>query len=215
MVAPHFFCVFYYSMKVKSMKNFQILSLILVSVFMLAGCGPNDAPSEDLATPQINTIPENAYPSNGNQTSGENGYPSSLRIQPTIEGLLTEPPNPEIDLPEAEANTGVVGGVLIREILDEGFVPFQPRELILGKVIYDEENSPAFIRYNEISLRAELFPTGIFLFTDVPPGTYGLIVDAIAFQFPVVDDQGNELFLEVKPGEALNLGQLIVSTPDQ
>ncbi len=196
------------------MKILNILSLKLILVIILMGCGPSNLP-EDLAVTQTSTPSESAYPSNDPQTSGENGYPSSAQIMPTLEGLSAAPPNPEIDFPEAKANTGVVGGVLIREVLDEGFIPFQPRALILGKVVYDEENAPAFIRYNETSLRAELFPTGIFLFTDVPPGTYGLIVDAVAFQFPVYDDQGDELFLEVRSEEVLNLGQLIVSTPEQ
>lgn len=178
----------------------------------LASCGPTNLP-EDSPVSQDSTPSESGYPLRDTQVNGESGYPSNEQAKPTVEGLLTTPPKLELDLPEAEVDSGVIGGVLIREIVDEGFIPFQPRELILAQVVYDEKNTPAFIRHNETSLRAELFPTGIFLFTNVPPGTYGLIVDAVAFQFPVYDEDNNELFLEVKPGEVLNLGQLIISTP--
>lgn len=156
-------------------------------------------------------------------TSVESGYPVIASPNPAYpgpqntplpEGIQTEPPNPEIDLPSPEGEYGVIGGVLIREIVGEGFLPLTPREIVLGTVVQTDQGEPAFIRQNSASLRAELLPTGVFIFNNVPPGTYGLIVDLGFTQFPITGSEGDELLVTVEPGEMIDLGQIFVDLPD-
>lgn len=127
---------------------------------------------------------------------------------PTIEGLQAEPPNTERDLPAADSETGTVGGILIREIVGEGFVPLTPHQLILGEIINFDNGEPAYVGTSGESPIAELFPTGIFIFRNIAPGNYNLVMDIGITQVLV-----GETF-SVKAGQVVDLGQVIVELPD-
>lgn len=127
---------------------------------------------------------------------------------PTIEGLQPEPPNTERDLPAAENDTGVVGGILIREIVGEGFIPFTPQKLLLGEIIALDSGEPAYVGASGESPTAELLPTGIFVFRNIPPGDYNLVVDIGITQFLAGDT------FAVEAGQVIDLGQVIIELPD-
>ncbi|MBL1128976.1 MAG: hypothetical protein D8M54_10775 [Chloroflexi bacterium] len=154
-------------------------------------------------------ITEEAYPSN-NSVGQTATYPDSSA---TSEEVFTTPPDPERELPAAQDNNGVIGGVLIRQITDEGFIPFDPYELILAEIVENVEGQPAFITYDEQSKRAQTFPTGVFIFQEVPPGTYGLVVNMAVAEFPVRDANGKQIFITVEPGQVIDMGQVIVQMP--
>ena len=63
------------------------------------------------------------------------------------------------------------------------------------------------------SLAAQLFPTGIFVFQNVPPGEYGLMVDVGYTLFTITGDDGSPLLFTVEAGKALDLGQIITELP--
>ena len=188
-------------------------------VWLLAACGPS-APADPTAVPlpitptgAANSGNDNAYPSAGYPANPETptSYPGALVIG--REEILGEPPNPARDLPAAAPGTGVIGGALIREISDEGFMPLNPHELILAIMANNNAGTPVFLRHDEVSQRAETFPTGIFVFRDVPPGRYGLIVGIGITQFPVRTPDGAEVLVDVTPGAVIDLGQVIVQFP--
>lgn len=199
------------------------ITLLMGAVFILAGCKnsngeqstqiPNNAGAQSTLTPESgnNGYPEiaaeEAYP--GSSSAGQTAaYPGA-----TSEEVFTTPPNPELELPAAQENNGVIGGVLIRQITDEGFIPFDPYELILAEIVENVEGQAAFITYNEQSKRAQTFPTGIFIFQEVPPGTYGLVVNMAVAEFPVRDADGKQIFITVEQGQAIDMGQVIVQMP--
>ena len=126
---------------------------------------------------------------------------------PTIEGLQAEPPNTERNLPAADSETGIVGGILIREIVGEGFIPFSPQKLILGEIITLDTGEPAYVGASGESPIAELLPTGIFIFRNVTPGDYNLVVDIGITQFLVGDT------FTVEAGQVIDLGQVIIELP--
>lgn len=130
----------------------------------------------------------------------------------TGEQIFDEPPNPELTLPEVSGETGVIGGILIREISGTGFAPLEPHELILAEVIRSEDGR-GLLAYGDESLRAEMLPTGVFVFKNVPPGEYGLIVNLAIAEFPVRDQSGNEVLINVDSGQAVDLGQVIIEMP--
>jgi hypothetical protein len=185
-----------------------ILALVLL---LLTACGP--AVPDSTATPTApagsgGTLPP-GYPA---PTEVQSGYPGPA---PTIEGLVDEPPDPEVDLPSPEGETGVLGGVLIREITNMGFTPLVPKTLSLANILSNDLGTPTFISAGADSPQAQLLPTGVFIFNDVQPGTYGLMVDLGYAQFPVNDEEGNPRLIAVEPGQAVDLGQVIVTLPGE
>jgi hypothetical protein len=201
--------------------------LVILTSFMLSACGNTNgnlvsAPSATEQIPTSDTLERDnmestgypiehdaahSYPSPG--TTADTGYPA-----PNIYGdLLTAPPNPEIDLPPADMTTGVIGGVLIREVVDHGFEPLTPASISLADVILTTDGRPAFIRAGDDAQKAQLFPTGIFIFQQVPPGEYGFMVDVGYTIFPITNDDGTPLTITVEAGGVINLGQVITPLP--
>ena len=153
---------------------------------------------------------ESGYPAPGSEAEG--GYPvPEVRREGEI---VPEPPNPERDLPEAPSDLATIGGVLVEEIVDTGFVPLMPRELTLGEIVETTDGTPAFFSAGSDSPKAEIFQTGVFVFRNVEPGSYGLIIDVGYTEFPVETPEGELYTFEVEAGEVLDLGQVITSLPD-
>jgi hypothetical protein len=204
--------------------NIPKITHILLRLGLLAGLGLAIAACRDTTVEETPTRPgttpavagtaaaptDSGYPSPFDQPTRAAGYPSATE---PLEGVLPEPPDPPRDLPAASADAGVVGGVLIREITDEGFLPLTPKALFLAEIVLNDAGEAAFLRHNESSPTAELFPTGIFVFNNVPPGEYGLVIDVGFSQFPITGEDGSEILVTVEAGEAIDLGQLIVNLP--
>lgn len=204
--------------------NFSKITHLLLRLGLLAGLALVIASCRDTAVDETPTAPstgpaavgttasptESGYPSPFNQVTPAPGYPAA---EQPLEGVLPEPPNPPRDLPPANSDAGVVGGVLIREITDQGFLPLTPKALFLAEIVLNDAGEAAFLRHNENSPTAELFPTGIFVFNNVPPGEYGLVIDVGFSQFPITDENGEEVLVNVVAGQANDLGQLIVTLP--
>ena len=193
-----------------------IFSLLLLSV---SACGALQQ-SDDIPV----TVDAPAPGETAVIVDDDEGYPAPLAPDATAapaaypgeeddEEFLAEPPDPERNLPAASGDTAVIGGVLIREVTESGFVPITPRSLSLGEVILSDDGQPAFIRQREDAPEAELFPTGVFVFNNIPPGDYGIIIDLGFAQFPLTDEAGEELIVSLEGGEALDLGQIFVSIP--
>lgn len=198
--------------------------LFLFAAFILTACNNSNTPqatpspsdSSDSGQPAVTTESNTSgYPAPGSEAAYPGGTAAEVADYPGAAGeeIFAEPPNPERELPAAQGNNGVVGGVLIREVTAEGFIPFDPYQLILAEIATNAEGQPAFITYNDQSKRAETFPTGVFVFQEVPPGTYALVVNMAVAEFPVEDEAGNQMMITVEPGQALDLGQVIVKMP--
>lgn len=194
------------------------LAFYLVGLGLLvAGCGPAATPT---IVPTLPAVPDilDSYPG---PDVADNGYPAPTKpapdypaAQPNLpDNLSTTPPNPERNLPAPAGQTGVMGGVLVQEIVGSGFVPLEPVALILAKVLYSDANEPAFLASGDDQPRAQLFPTGIFIFQDIPPGTYGLVVDVGYAEFPIQDETGQIRLITLEAGQTLDLGPLITTLP--
>jgi hypothetical protein len=105
--------------------------------------------------------------------------------------------------------------VLAREITGEGYVPVQPRQVILGRIIENDVGEQALISVAENAQRAQLFATGIFLFNQVPPGSYAVVIDLGFTQFPLLDENGQQILLEIEGGTTIDLGQILVELPEE
>lgn len=186
------------------------LSVFILALFFLNSCQtppPATVPAtQPLATL---TVPQENYPI---ATADERvGYPQSTPS--IILSAVPDLPDPAITIPVPQANVASIGGVLIRELTDNGFIPLTPDNLYLADILLTDSGEPAYIRANSQSPRAQLLPTGIFLFTNVPPGTYGLFVDVTYTEFPVLDEQEQPMLITVEAGDMLDLGQVITILP--
>ena len=193
---------------------------VFIVLMLMSACGPaqEDASNQEgsvlledsTATPQSPAAVDK--PSPGDEpypgTNAALKPPTAPYPGPTIEGLQAEPPNTERNLPAADSETGIVGGILIREIVGEGFVPFSPQKLILGEIITLDTGEPAYVGASGESPNAELLPTGIFIFRNISPGDYNLVVDIGITQFLVGDT------FTVEAGQVIDLGQVIIELPD-
>ncbi len=213
------------------MKNFNSFAqyiklslLIILGMFLVVSCSNEtmnvrvetttatvDTTNQPPATsmPEVTLPDDTVYPGVLAPTVVP-GYPVATSLP---EGLMDEPPNPNIDFPTVTASRGTAGGVLVREITDQGYLPVQPVELVLGAYLDNSRGEPALIRYNDDSPRAQLFNTGVFMFTDIEPGTYALIINLGFTQFVIQNDQGYDYTVEIEAGKAKDLGQVFVSVP--
>lgn len=206
---------------------------VLSMLLLLAACGSagqetaptagdtaapaeGEQPQASTATPPVpDAVDEMVLPESGDPAAEPYpGADKALQPQsapypgPTLEGLQAEPPNTARDLPAAEEDAGVVGGILIREIVGEGFIPFTPQKLLLGEIITLDTGEPAYVGASGESPVAELLPTGIFVFRNIPPGDYNLVVDIGITQFLAGDT------FSVEAEQVLDLGQVIIELPD-
>ena len=223
------------TMKLKTI-SVLLLGLSIAAFLLLSACGSEEAmqdsqsqdlPPETTIQPTITTsdktssYPEpegtdvkdsSAYPASDEADGEENSaYPGPANSE--LPDLSAEPPNPSFDLPDAGVETGVVGGILIQEMVGEGFIPFTPYELILAEVIEDTEGNPSLIGYDEDSPRAQMFPTGVFIFENISPGEYGIIANLAVYEFPLQELDGSRLLISVEAGQAIDLGQVITQLP--
>lgn len=155
------------------------------------------------------TMADAGYPGTGVEMA-DSGYPGAE----VPENTLSELPNPERDVPAPSENLGSVGGVLIREVDSTGFLPVTPQALYLGKVLNNNQGQQVMIAQGDDSPKAELLPTGVFVFNNIEPGTYGIVIDIGVSQFPLTGEDGKEMLIEVEPNKALDLGQVIVKLPN-
>lgn len=213
--------------KVNLLKLSKIIGLMLFVLLILAACGSanNDTTSPKITVVHDSSVGQSETPENENVTessSANSGYPGPITSMPESgypapaipEGVQAEPPDPERNISASSPSLGAVGGVLIREITDAGFMPVIPQALYLSEILNDSNGQPALIARSEESARADLFPTGVFAFNGIEPGTYGLVIDLGFTEFPLTGSDGSELLVTVKAGEAIDLGQIFVELPD-
>lgn len=197
--------------KIKS-RYLICISLLLI---ILIGCATNTTVEyEAVTTPVIdveilNQIDINSYPVKGESIESQidNDYPI---LQSTI---VVDLPKAEYDVPVPVGGVGSIGGSLVRKVGDNGLVPLVPDNLLLAKVLSTDTGVEAYIRVSEDAPKAELFTTGVFIFRDVAPGKYGLVIDVTYSQFPILDETGSPLLLEIIGDDVHDLGNIITELP--
>ncbi len=170
---------------------------------------PTAAPVEDasleVAEPE-SAVASGAYPEPEVESAAD--YPA-----PSEQGSA-ELPDPERNVEVANQETGAVGGVLVRELDNGGYQSVVPIDLFLAEMVLDSNGQPMFVGKTDASPSANLFDTGVFVFQNVVPDTYGLIIDLGFSQFPINDENGEIRLVEVVSGEAIDLGQVFVELPE-
>lgn len=155
------------------------VALLMIAGMWLTGCGTSAPPTpveSIIATPDESQAARSPQPT----------------PHPSLESGLPTPSSSEV---------AVVGGVLVRDG-HPGDTKLQ-----LARVIRSEDGTPLIA-----SLGDKTSPTtvtdehGRFLFTDVPPDTYGLVLVTPLGSLLFRDDTGANLLFDVVAGEVLDIG---------
>jgi len=110
----------------------------------------------------------------------------------------------------AAKDRGTVGGVLIRDVSGQPLQPYAEVTLYLASLIVNSAGTPGLAGLDKATApKAITDSRGAFAFTDVPPGTYALILDTPLSSFILHQPgTGDAMLIEVKGGEIKDLGEL-------
>lgn len=183
--------------------------IILVGASVLTcGCTPIEKTTSDNSYIPVEV--GTAYPPPSDhqpQTRVESGYPgaeTTLAVESSLPNTLS--------IPAPSTDSGIVTGVLLGESDNR---PYIAPGLYLGKLIpSSDENSevPPLIGLSTGSdPKAVQATDGAFLFTEVSPGEYIIIIWAPMSIVPIIDPETqSELIVIVEAGKVTDLGTLFV-----
>ncbi len=145
-----------------------------------------------------NSSSSSTYPGPGSETSS--AYPEPLQVK-TVEQLT---------IPTPSSGKAVITGQLVS---GDG----QNKPLIID--IYLSVASPASVagqppavnfQQGTDPIATQELSTGRFLFADVTPGQYALVVLTVLGEYPLKDSDGNIVSFTVNPGETKDLGVISI-----
>lgn len=198
------------------------VALILLIVSLgLAGCGggeeptpvPTVAPAPTATlTPTETPAQDTIEPTSAIAPSGENNPVQSPLAAPN--SPLSAPPSPLT--PPSLAPTPVTsadGGGLIGRITvakSTGDIAVAALMIGLAEVIRGEDGVPKASGYEaSMAPKATTDDYGRFVFNDLKPGLYTLILDAVVTQYQLdTVDTGETILVEIKPNEIVDIGEL-------
>jgi hypothetical protein len=184
-----------------------ITMLILLAALLLAGCGqldpapvePAPAQTEAAAPPAVEAYPAGATPTPFDYNQDE-GYPAPETSAPPEQ--LPE----SLEIPEPAGDRGAVTGQLLTP--GPGGNPYIGALYLASTIQSDQEGFPPIVAFSDqtdpVAVQDQ---TGRFLFSDVPPGTYALVIwNPVAST--VIEEPGTNDYMvfEVKAGEVTDLG---------
>jgi hypothetical protein len=78
-------------------------------------------------------------------------------------------------------------------------------------VLYLSDSRPGFVSVDKMTApRAQFDQEGKFIFTNVPPGKYSLVLDLIISTIVLKDpESGGDLLIDVVEGETVDMGTLV------
>lgn len=163
-------------------------------------------PSQLSGSPMYPYPMPNSAPKSNEPTLDYNAMPY---IPPNVEATSTATPSVPIVIPTPRPDLGIVVGKLLAS--DPGNPPYLS-VLHLGNTIKaDRADFPPMVSLSpDTDPKAVQDITGAFMFTDIKPGFYAVIVWN-PYNSIVIQDEKKENYLvfEVKPGEITDLGTIL------
>lgn len=190
-------------------RNLHYLLLGIV-IFLVSCSEATISKTEKSDTTKTSTpiITESGYPSPPLEETIESGYPPPVGI-PTVAGY----PEPNSDqsgelyatpgpIPQASSSSGVVVGTI--QVNDE---PIPNLTIYLAEVLVDGEGEERVASYDRVnSPRAFSDVEGQFVFANIVPGKYGLVLDTVLSSYLLHLPQGDiPLVISVDAGEVTSV----------
>ncbi len=187
------------------MKRLFIYSLLLFGVILLVSCA-NDG-SELVQTRDLSTITDNnpsednGYPAK--ETTNTEGYPGPVNVNNTPD-LIMEMVTPS--LPKEGFST--LTGVLMLDI-DGDSKPIGGIILYLGEILTFSNGLPGVAAVDKQTAPSAMSSgVGQFVFENVEPGEYVLIIDKITQMFVLNNPGGGNMIIDVRPNKITDVGEL-------
>ncbi len=200
--------------KLKPFRANQLFFLLIViGLLGLQACAQQQEPSGEEITTLSPGVPggDTGYPASGSSIEGEaEAYPAypGPGASSSVDAEANEPLKP---LPAPAAGMATVGGIIIDRATNQA-----PKEagLYLGTIVIADTGLRVVRLNQEEDLVTVPTQNGQFIFEDVPPGEYGLILFHPDISF-VVDnpEDGFSLIFNVEPDQVMNLGEIPVNIP--
>lgn len=181
-------------------RNITLLFIIILATG-LSACSSE-------ATLEAQPIPtrDSAYPPPAATSAVSNALDMESYPAPTQASGQTAATGTPLAIPEPEDQTGVVVGKLLTQ--GENGEPYLATLYLARTVDADQEGFPPLIAFSEeTDPRAVQDSSGQFVFSEVPPGTYALIIWTPVTSNVIEETDSDEyLLFEVKAGEVTDLG---------
>jgi hypothetical protein len=196
-----------------------MLRLIKIMMFfilglILFGCTGKNTTSSPINTPanipsdtaivDIPTQPAYPYPIENIVPTVESEYPGP--VTGSVEAGTTDYQVTNLVIPTPSSENGVVTGQLF--VGGEGGAPYIGTLYLAKTLPPSTPGYPPLIAFSEKSdqLGIQDVETGKFLFTDVKPGQYAIIIWTPFGGNPLTDVKGDSLIFTVNAGEVTDLG---------
>jgi hypothetical protein len=114
-------------------------------------------------------------------------------------------------VPEPSSDqVGVVTGTILRTSDGESVPASEGYVIFLGTILRNDTGAEGLVELDKITApKAALNALGEFVFVDVPPGRYGLMLELRGGTVLLNNPQdGSDLIIEVTGGQVLDLGEL-------
>ena len=196
------------------MKNIKyFLSLFIVSL-IIAGCGTKKTPTVNVVVQTPKSPVESVYPypyafEPTPATQVDQAYPGPSTGQQVPEAAYTpEYHVTNLVIPTPGSGKGVVTGQLL--IGGEADHPYLATLFLASTIPPSTPDYPPMISYSEEDdpIAVQDVNTGRFLFSDVAPGQYAIIIWSPLGGFPLEDKDGTSVLFTVNAGEVKDLGIL-------
>ena len=182
-------------------KRVIILCIILI---LITGCGAKNS----TLTPNVDQTSASGVPSN---PTGGTAYPGPLGGSgDTVINTITTNQVDQLIIPTPSTGKAVVtgqlkadtaaGGLNLKDLFLSPIASSDTTE-DLSSVTYSSESDP--IATIEIG-------TGRFVFTDIAPGKYALMIWTSVMAYPTGDSAGNTIIFTVNPDELKDLGAISI-----
>lgn len=184
-------------------------------IFVVLFCSCTNEGAEDVSTniPPTFQVDTSSSP----EASASEGYPlpkdnteNNPQGYPIVVATLDLPTEEiEVDLPTS-TDVGTVTGILKWDS-SLGQEPVSEQILYLGHIVYLADGQPAMGGLNKQTAPVtQSTYAGQFIFEDVPPGQYTLLLDRVVSTFLLNDpNTGGDMIIEVQGGQITDLGELV------
>ncbi len=202
------------------------LLLTLCLCFVLAACSdeePTPAPTATVPAATATTpaaqaeSPLNAPGDSPLSAPGDSPLPTPTSVTSTAatevgaETVDVIPAaGPPVDPKTTETTGAVTGRIFVHN--DQGFRPIHKVIVALAAVIAGDDGIERAAGYDAAAApRTDIRDDGTFVIDEVPPGRYGVILDAVMAQILITEPENpeNSLVITIEAGEVTDLGNLV------
>jgi hypothetical protein len=193
-------------------QRFLAVLIAGLSVLLLVACSDEQPTTTEEIGPTATTAVAQQAPTQAAASGTEQAYPAQQE-QPT--SPYPEPPSTGEalagtieDVPEPSSDSlGTVTGIVVIEAEDDS--PVQEALLYLGRIIMLDSGQPGMSALNkQTAPHTQTNMAGQFIFSDIEPGNYTLILDRITDSFVLNQPGGGDLIIPVEAGQITDLGEL-------